>query len=184
MTPERELEILRAAVEVLRETGYGALTMDAVAAKGRCSKATLYRLWSTKPCLVAAGLRADKPELSAGIDTGSLRGDLLALCDQMLEHSRQDTLLISALAHASLLEPDLADALRQSFFEPEIERLREFLTLAVERGELAAMPTAVDLLPGLFLGSLIFRPLFGQGYADTALAHRFIDEIVLPVLRN
>jgi AcrR family transcriptional regulator len=55
LTPEREVELLDAAMDVLREVGYQDLSMDLVAAKARCSKATLYRLWPSKPELVAAG---------------------------------------------------------------------------------------------------------------------------------
>ena len=45
---EREMEILKAALEVLADVGYDRLTMDAVATRAKASKATLYRRWKTK----------------------------------------------------------------------------------------------------------------------------------------
>ena len=49
LTPEREAELYAAVLDLLREVGYDALTMDAVAARTRSSKATLYRQWGSKP---------------------------------------------------------------------------------------------------------------------------------------
>lgn len=49
LTPERESELYGAVLDLLREVGYDALTMDAVAARTRSSKATLYRQWGASP---------------------------------------------------------------------------------------------------------------------------------------
>src|SRR3954465_11667192 len=77
----REAEILEAALDVLGEVGYDRLTMDAVALRAKASKATLYRRWNGKVSLVIDALhhghRHEDPEGGA-IDTGSLRGDLIA----------------------------------------------------------------------------------------------------------
>src|SRR6202035_5758763 len=43
LDPEREQAILRATLDLLAETGYECLRLDAVAAKAKASKATLYR---------------------------------------------------------------------------------------------------------------------------------------------
>ena len=57
LTPERERELFTAVVDLVREQGYDALTMDAVAARTKSSKATLYRQWESKPKLVASAMR-------------------------------------------------------------------------------------------------------------------------------
>ena len=71
---DREGEILDATLELLLDAGYDRLTMDAVAARARASKATLYRRWSTKASLVVDALIRSKhsPELGDP-DTGSPR---------------------------------------------------------------------------------------------------------------
>src|SRR3954451_6638713 len=75
---EREDEILDATVRLLMDVGYDRLTMDAVAAAARASKATLYRRWETKASLVLEAVLAQKGPADDLPDTGSLRGDLIA----------------------------------------------------------------------------------------------------------
>src|SRR5487761_158291 len=72
--------ILKAAAGLLLERGLDAVSMDAVAARAGVSKATIYRWWPTKESLALDALytewNAVAPDLA---DTGSLRGDLIAL---------------------------------------------------------------------------------------------------------
>ena len=65
-----------ATLESLAESGYDQLTIDAVAARARCSKATIYRRWPGKAALVITAVRrhAGQPAIAAP-DTGSLRSD-------------------------------------------------------------------------------------------------------------
>src|SRR4051812_36234857 len=73
---DREQEILDATLDVLVDVGSDRLTMDAVAAAARASKATLYRRWSSKAVLVIDALLSQKAPQSVP-DTGNLRDDLL-----------------------------------------------------------------------------------------------------------
>ncbi|HEY9378647.1 MAG TPA: helix-turn-helix domain-containing protein, partial [Jiangellaceae bacterium] len=57
---EREDEILDATVRVLVNVGYDKLTLDAVAAEARASKATLYRRWKGKAELVVDAVHRAK----------------------------------------------------------------------------------------------------------------------------
>lgn len=59
---------------LLREGGYDSVTMEGVAARTKCGKATLYRQWGTKPQLVTAALAKQRCTFFAGIDTGTLAG--------------------------------------------------------------------------------------------------------------
>jgi len=82
----REVELLAATLELLQEHGYDRLTLDAVAATARASKATLYRRWPTKADLVTAAFVESTRHTAECPDTGTLRGDLLRLAESMCAH--------------------------------------------------------------------------------------------------
>ena len=72
--------ILSAAAELLLARGLGAVSMDAVAERAGVSKATIYRWWPTKETLALEALYHEwDTARPSSRDTGSLRGDLLAL---------------------------------------------------------------------------------------------------------
>ena len=71
--------ILRAAAEELRESGYAGMTMDRVAQRAGTNKNAIYRRWPARAALgVAAYRHLADAELQVP-DTGTLRGDALAL---------------------------------------------------------------------------------------------------------
>jgi AcrR family transcriptional regulator len=182
VTPEREMELLDAAMEVLREVGYEDLSMDLVAAKARCSKATLYRLWPGKPQLVAAALYATRPLRPEEIDTGTLRGDLLTMVGLLATETEKDTALFAALGHAVLTDEDLATAVRITLVEPACAGLIGLVDRAVEHGELPFRPPAADFLPHLVLSVAITRPLFEGGITDADYLTKCVDDALLPAL--
>ena len=53
---DREVQILQAAIDVLRDVGYDRMNFDAVAAAAKASKATLYRRWPHKRDLIVDAL--------------------------------------------------------------------------------------------------------------------------------
>src|SRR3954469_286453 len=81
--------ILEATLELL-VGGIGNLSIDAVAARARVGKATIYRRWATKEALVLEALGSDTVTISAP-DTGTLRGDLEEYFRQVLERFRDAT---------------------------------------------------------------------------------------------
>src|SRR5512133_3293823 len=75
----RHEAICDAVFDLLGEVGYDRMSMDAVAARARASKATIYRAWPHKPDLVIEALTHRFGGTPEAPDTGSLRGDLVAL---------------------------------------------------------------------------------------------------------
>ncbi|MCB5181598.1 TetR/AcrR family transcriptional regulator [Streptomyces antimicrobicus] len=183
ITPERQAELHEAVLDLLREVGYEALTMDAVAARTKSSKATLYRQWGSKPELVARALRCTQPVSLREIDTGSLRGDFEVMVegsddDQMAK----DTALIRGLAHAVHASPELHKALRDLLVDPEITGLQTMLQRAVDRGEVAPDCPALDFVPHMLIGAFIALPLIEDRPVDRAFLRQFIDAVVFPAL--
>ncbi|MEV0123398.1 TetR/AcrR family transcriptional regulator [Streptomyces sp. NPDC050703] len=183
ITPEREAELYEAVLDLLREVGYDALTMDAVATRTRSSKATLYRQWGSKPELIARALRHNKPASLADIDTGSLRGDL----NEMVARSddcqmERDAALMRGLFHAIHDNPELHRALRDLLIEPELTGLSDLLRRAVERGEVAADNPALDYVVHMMVGGFVARDLIEDRPVDRAFLASYIDAVILPAL--
>ncbi|WP_318203081.1 TetR/AcrR family transcriptional regulator [Streptomyces sp. SCL15-4] len=183
ITPEREAELYEAVLDLLREVGYDALTMDAVAARTRSSKATLYRQWGGKAELVAKAVRHGKPGRAADVDTGSLKGDLHALIlrgdDCEME---QNSALMRGLAMAVHGNPDLLKAFREHLIEPEMAELRRVLRRAVERGEVRADNPAAGFVLHMMIGAFAARTMIDEQPPTQDFLLSYIDAVVLPAL--
>ena len=77
---ELEAALLEAAWQELVEVGFARLTMESVAARAKTGVAVLYRRWSNKDDLAIAAIHHYGNTHPVEIpDTGSLRGDMIAL---------------------------------------------------------------------------------------------------------
>ncbi len=183
ITPEREAELYDAVLDLLREVGYDALTMDAVAARTRSSKSTLYRQWGGKAELVVKAIRHDKPVEIGDIDTGSLRGDLHALTsredDCVME---RNSALMRGVAMALHQNPDLRQAFREQLIEPEMADFRRVLDRAVDRGEIRADCPALEFLVHMLVGGFATRTLLEDQPPTRAFLSSYIDAVMLPAL--
>jgi AcrR family transcriptional regulator len=182
ITPEREKEFFDAVLEQIRACGYEAVTMEGVAATTRCSKSTLYRQWKTKPQFVVAALRSRRTGRLAGIDTGSLAGDLCEAARATGRWSSHDGTLLQALGHGVHGDVDLARALREALIDPEIDALRAILRRGVERGEVPADHPALEYIPAQMFGVVRARPVVDGEFADPDYLVRFVEAAVLPAL--
>ncbi|MEU1466890.1 TetR/AcrR family transcriptional regulator [Streptomyces sp. NPDC005761] len=183
LTPERESELYAAVLDLLREVGYDALTMDAVAARTRSSKATLYRQWGSKPELVVTALRHNKPVSLGDVDTGTLRGDFHAVLSRSDDcQMEKDSALMRGLSHAVHENPDLHQALRELLIEPEMTGLDILLRRAVDRGELRPENPALPYVPHMMIGAFVARQLVEDRAVDQAFLLDYVDSVILPAL--
>lgn len=180
---ERHLAILRAAYELLGETGYQGLRVDAVAARARASKATLYRHWPTKAGLVADAVRNCKSVEDAAPDTGSLRGDLVAWFSLIAESiSGEEGPLMAGLFMAMRHDPELAAELR-SMRDSKTPVAEAICARAEHRGELRPgyNPGLIDeIVPG----QLFMHSFARGGPLDAQFIEHIVDDIILPLLRR
>ncbi|MFE1249538.1 TetR/AcrR family transcriptional regulator [Streptomyces sp. NPDC058766] len=183
ITPEREAEFYGAVLDLLREVGYDALTMDAVAARTRSSKATLYRQWGGKPELVAKAVRNGKPGDVSDVDTGSLRGDLHALVSREDDCAmQQNAALMRGLFMAVHADPDLLEAFKELLIEPEMEEFRRMVRRAVDRGEVRPDCPALDYVVHMLIGAFATRTVIDDRPPTRTFLTSYIDAVVLPAL--
>jgi AcrR family transcriptional regulator len=139
-----EAAILDATAALIAESGYGALTMEAVAKRARAGKATLYRWWPTKAHLLLGLISRAKGAMPPPRGAG-LREELVAYMTDMVTLWRTDGggmgPLIRQCYAESWSNPELALALQEER-RARWTMLTEILERAEARGEL---PHGLDL---------------------------------------
>ncbi|SEH53843.1 DNA-binding transcriptional regulator, AcrR family [Mycolicibacterium rutilum] len=178
----REAELLAITLQLLQQHGYDRLTVEAVATQAKASKATVYRRWPSKADLVLAAFIEGTRLTVVPPNTGSLRGDLLALgtqvCRQACEHGSTMRAVLNEMSH----NPGLKEALQNEFVHQRRLVIDQVLADAVARGE--ADPAKFndeiyDLLPGY----LVFRSLLSAREPTDETVRILVDEVLLPILR-
>lgn len=178
--------ILHAAAEELRESGYAGMTMDRVARRAGTNKNAIYRRWPARAALgVAAYGHLVAGELRVP-DTGTLRGDALALlrAANATWSSPQGAVLRNLLA-AATDDPDLLTALRERAGGGVMDAA--WLTLlerAVARGEAppeAVHPRVASLPIMVLRGEYAVRGL--PEVPDEVLVE-IVEEVFLPLVRG
>jgi len=181
----RETAILRTTLELLAESGYDQLTIDAVAARARCSKATIYRRWPGKAALVSTAIRRHAGQPAAAVpDTGSLRSDLQAALGVMRSSlSGQDAALILGLLAAMHRDPELAGAVREQVLDVKREVFGAVIARAAARGDIPATADGA-LLAEISSAVLLSRLLVTGEPLDDAFTQHLVDAVLLPALER
>ncbi|MFI6170431.1 TetR/AcrR family transcriptional regulator [Nocardia sp. NPDC051052] len=133
-------QVLDAVRAELTEHGYDALTVDTVAARAGVHRTTVYRRWHD-----VGGLITDVFDAASDIDwhprdTGSLRGDLAALNQEIQDSLTEEPSFAAALIAVSFRSEEAARALRR-LWEDRYTQSEIVIQRAIQRGEL---PPGVD----------------------------------------
>lgn len=179
---EREQQLFEATLAVLADVGYDRLTMDAVAAAAKASKATLYRRWRDKADLVVDALVHHKGSMAEVEPTGSLRGDLLALfCGPSGPLNPRQVDFFASVVTALHRDPEFATAFRQQVLAPKIAASRAVYERARDRGELRD-DLDLDLVAPVLAGIVLHRVLVLGEEPSSDLVERVVDQLVLPAV--
>ena len=184
LSDARLAEIYTAALDVLADVGYDRMTMDAVAARAKASKATLYRHWPGKSELVVDAVRHLREETTATLpDTGTLRGDLRAHLGGVTEHAGDaQVCMMRGMIAACARDAELAQIFQEQLVDAKRGATMTLLERARMRGEIGDgvdLDLVVDVAPAM----LVFRRLLTTHVVDDAYLDRLVDEVWLPLLR-
>ena len=181
----RDGAILEAAITILGEVGYDRMTMDMVVVRAKAGKATVYRRWSSKGDMVldaVAQMKRDQVDLGNLPDTGTLRGDMLALFrPATVEESERKLRALAGLSALLAQEASLASAASNAIVEPWVEANRSVLRRAMARGEIAA-DTPVETMATIIPSLGAYRALIERKPFDRAFLLAMIDHVLLPAL--
>jgi AcrR family transcriptional regulator len=148
---ELEAALLGAAWDELVEVGFARLTMESVAARAKTGVAVLYRRWSNKDDLVVAAIRHYVTTQPVGTpDTGSLRGDMIALITSGSSTQVSFVAIVSAAFSGLLASTGLTPAQVRDKVLADIPRQSgQIFARAHERGEidLDRIPPAALTMP-------------------------------------
>lgn len=170
--------ILEATRELLAESGYSGLTMEAVAGRAGTTKPAIRRRWPSRQRLVVASLTETMGNAPTP-DTGCTHCDLI-LGIETLSHAfggdfgrRTLPALVADLAD----DPELDLLFAETFFHPRRASTEAALLRGIERGDIR--PDAdLDLLLDLLGATTYHRVLFGHAPITPELAH----DVVMAVL--
>lgn len=173
--------IFRATLDELTEVGYAKLTMERIAERAGTGKASLYRRWPSRMELALDAVRHMVPDPASPPDTGTLRGDVLALL--------RNTAVVMDGPAGEAMRGLLSEALRERARLAELRRssqgtgrtaMREVAHRAVDRGEIH--PNAVTA-HRLDVAHAMLRQYFlvnGAPIPDRVIVE-IVDEVVIPL---
>jgi AcrR family transcriptional regulator len=167
--------ILDAANELLAERDFVDLTIEDIAQRAGVAKTTIYRRWPGKGTLVFEAFATDYLNRLPLQDTGSLRGDLLALLRgfiKVVKGTATGRTLVGLIAEVQR-DPQLAEIWRDRFVGPVRAQHRVMFERAVERGQ-ASPDTDPEVLLDVVFGAAYHRLL----QSHLALSDRFAQAVV------
>jgi AcrR family transcriptional regulator len=179
---ESRQAILRAAIDLLAESGYAALSIEGIAARSGTGKQTVYRWWPSKADVVLEALAGESDVLVPLPDTGSWPADLRAFLAASFALGRKPRVVevLRALMAQAQLDPGFHARFRAGFLQRRREALGVLLDRAVERGELpsgVSAATVADIVFGVIWYRVLTTTETGA-LADAPLADELAGELV------
>lgn len=172
--------ILEAVLDELGAVGYGALTIEGVAARAGVGKSTIYRHWSGKLDLVEDAFRTLKAPVLAP-EAGTLRERVTGLLEQvacLVEESTYSACM-PALIEAAEHDEQVRD-LHRRFSAERRAILIDLLREGIENGELPS-DTDPELLGDALVGPILLRRLMLYEPLDPEIVPKLVDQL-LPAL--
>jgi AcrR family transcriptional regulator len=168
--------VLAAAFDELTENGLARATVAGVARRSGVHETTIYRRWVTRENLLVDAMLARSANAVPAPDTGSTRGDLLAIVRAIIAYVT--TPAGRAALHATVLPLDdsYADA-RAAFWAGRLDALYPVVQRGIERGDLH---TDIDarLLLEILVAPIHGRLLLTREPIDGDFAQQLVDLVL------
>ena len=169
--------ILEAVLGELGEVGYGALTIEGVAARAGVGKSTIYRHWPGKLELVEDAFRTLKAQVEVP-DHPTLRDKVVSLVEQVacLVEDSTYSACMPALIEAAERDPQVR-SFHQRFSQERRAVLVGLLRDAKEAGELPT-DTDAEIIADALIGPILLRRLMLHEPLDPGIAPALVDQIL------
>lgn len=150
--------VLQAALDLLKERGYKAVTIEGIADRAGVGRQTIYRWWPSKAAIVLEAAAAMAEVQVQVQERGSLRHDLQIFLERTFRALEQTGPIMRGLMAEAQLDPAFGAALRTGFIEQRRRVLRGILRRGIARGELKQEIDCEFLIDVLY-GSMWYRLL-------------------------
>lgn len=178
--PEVDRRIRDAALQLLAEGGYEALTIEAVAAAAGVGKASVYRRWAGKEELVVEAVASLTEQPAPVVGTG-VRDELVSLLE-VIRRTADSSLagkIFPRLLGARAESPELMRRYREQVLDPRRRRFLSVLERGVAEGTIRP---DVDLEYGvdLLVGPIVYRNLIRTDPPPgPELVARLVDDVLI-----
>ena len=178
--PRVQKAILKAAADLVLESGFKATTMDAIATRAGVGRMTVYRRWPNKAAIVMDAF-------VARVDPGTLFTPAKTYLDTIRLQMRtmakafrgRDGCLIRALLAEAQFDPELATALRERWTMPRRQMAIDWFQEGMKKGFLRP-----DLHPNAII-DILYAPIYYRLQMGTGpLSDAYIDEIFDHAMRG
>jgi TetR/AcrR family transcriptional regulator of autoinduction and epiphytic fitness len=171
--------ILEAVLEELGTVGYGALTIESVAARAGVGKSTIYRHWSGKLALVEDAFRTLKA-MALVPEHGTIRERITEFLEQVAGLIEQSTYsaCMPALIDAAERDPQVRE-LHSALTNERMGVLVDVLRQAVADGELPT-DTNAEILADALVGPIVMRRLMFGVTFDPKQVPALVDQLLPP----
>lgn len=159
---ESHQAILEAALSLLAEVGFDAMSIEAIASRAGVGKTTIYRRYAGKEELVAAAIESIRDKVVIA-DTGSLWGDL----DAIIENAAQTTLsplgrqAVAMIISSASTSTQFAQLYWKNYLHPRRQAFSVVIERAKARNEVKGdldSGLVFDAMSGIMLYARIFQP--------------------------
>ncbi len=176
-----KIAILNATIDLLEESGYSTLTIEAIAAHAGVGKATIYRYWSNKAFLVLdAFFMTTDPHLYF-LEKTSIRENFRQQLYDLAE-VLNGTLgrTVVALVAESGEDSEMAKAFYTSFLIPRRKDATLIFERAIAQGEIQNTIN-VDVVLDMLYGPVYFRILIYKKKVDVAFIDTLVDQVMISI---
>ena len=176
--------IFTATIEILAESGYSGLSMEAVALRSHTGKASLYRRWSHKVDLVVDALEYEIDRCEIPLDLTDLRSGLINKMNSMsIAFSGNLGRATAGCLSEFSREPKLQEATEERIIKPRREQMMQSLRMAVESGQIKA-EAVTPILPTLALSFSMHSLTFEGRPPNPQEVEQFVDTVMMPLLES
>ena len=170
--------ILRAAYELLGESGLAGFTIERVAARSGAARTTVYRWWRSKGALAADAFLAGTAAQLAVPRSGSAVADIKAQMRQLARTlSGPVGVMVRSIVAEAQSDPETARAFLEGYVAVRRKEAGALLEEAVARGELPETLDRDATMDALY-GPLYHRFLLRIGELDDAWVERIADVVL------